>query len=162
MTLISACVLSCSAVQLSANLWTEVCQAPLSMGCPGKNIKVGCHFLLQGNLSDPGIKHVSPALTGGFLPTEPAGSLFQAHTEGLFSTKGNRAIWIEEGEGIRQHQSKSPGGEEGKYMGSAECHTTVLSPPASRTLSADRLTRLEDHSLKNLPNLKILMLGASQ
>ena len=29
---------------------------------PGKNTGVGCHFLLQGNLPDPGIKPRSPAL----------------------------------------------------------------------------------------------------
>jgi len=39
---------------------------------PGKNIGVGCHFLLQGNLPDPGIEPpslVSPALAGGFFTT---------------------------------------------------------------------------------------------
>ena len=29
-------------------LWTVGRQAPLSMGLPGKNTGVGCHFLLQG------------------------------------------------------------------------------------------------------------------
>ena len=41
---------------------------------PGKNTGVGCHFLLQGNLPDPGIKPTSPAspaLTGRFFTTEP-------------------------------------------------------------------------------------------
>ena len=41
---------------------------------PGKNTGVGCHFLLQGNLSDPGIKLASPmapALAGRFCTTEP-------------------------------------------------------------------------------------------
>ena len=45
---------------------------------PVKNTGVGCHFLLQGDLSNPGIKHaslVSPALAGGFftavLPGKP-------------------------------------------------------------------------------------------
>ena len=28
--------------------WTIACQAPLSMGFPGKNTGVGCYFLLQG------------------------------------------------------------------------------------------------------------------
>ena len=28
--------------------WTVACQVPLSMGFPGKNTGVGCHFLLQG------------------------------------------------------------------------------------------------------------------
>ena len=30
--------------------WTVALQAPLSMGFPGKNTGMGCHFLLQGNI----------------------------------------------------------------------------------------------------------------
>ena len=43
-------------------------------GFSGKNIGVGCHFLLQGNLPDPRIKPtspVSPALQADSLPLEP-------------------------------------------------------------------------------------------
>ena len=40
---------------------------------PHKNIGVGCHFLLQGNLPDPEIKPASPALAGKFFTTELAG-----------------------------------------------------------------------------------------
>ena len=29
--------------------WTTACQAPLSMGFPSKNTRVGCHFLFQGS-----------------------------------------------------------------------------------------------------------------
>jgi len=39
---------------------------------PGKNTGVGCHFLLQGDLTNPGIKPislVSPALAGRFFTT---------------------------------------------------------------------------------------------
>ena len=39
---------------------------------PGKDTGVGCHFLLQGHLPDPGIEPVSllsPALTGWFFTT---------------------------------------------------------------------------------------------
>ena len=46
--------------------------------CPwdflGKNTGVGCHFLLQGDLLDPGIEPASPALAGRFFTTEPQGS----------------------------------------------------------------------------------------
>ena len=38
---------------------------------PGKNIGVGCHFLLQEIFQDPGIEPTSPALAGGFFTTEP-------------------------------------------------------------------------------------------
>ena len=40
---------------------------------PGKNTGVGCHFLLTGDLSDPGMEPAVPALTGGFFTTEPPG-----------------------------------------------------------------------------------------
>ena len=54
-------------------------QAPLSMEFPpGKNTGVGCHFLLQGNLPDPGIEPaslVSPALTGGFFTSASLGQI---------------------------------------------------------------------------------------
>jgi len=34
---------------------------------------VGCQFLLQGNLLDPGIEPTSSALSGRFFTTEPPG-----------------------------------------------------------------------------------------
>ena len=43
-------VQSLSHVQLFATLWTVACQAPLSMGSPGRNKVVDCHALLQGIL----------------------------------------------------------------------------------------------------------------
>ena len=42
--------------------WTVAHQAPLSMGSPGKNTGVGCHFLLQGIFLtqglNPGLLHL--------------------------------------------------------------------------------------------------------
>ena len=52
-----------------ATAWTVAHQAPLS-NFPGKNTAVGCHFLLPGNLPDPGIKLRSPALQVDSSPTE--------------------------------------------------------------------------------------------
>ena len=43
---------------------------------PGKNTGVDCHFLLQGNLPDPGVKPASPTSpvsTGRFFTTVPPG-----------------------------------------------------------------------------------------
>ena len=40
---------------------------------PDKNIGVGCHFLLQRILPNPGIESTSPALAAGFFTTEPPG-----------------------------------------------------------------------------------------
>ena len=50
------------------------CSMPGSRASPSKKTGVGCHFLLQGVLPDPGIKPVSPALAGRFFTTEPPGS----------------------------------------------------------------------------------------
>ena len=40
----------------------------------GKSTGVGCHFLLQGNLPDPGIEPGFPALQAEALPSEPSGN----------------------------------------------------------------------------------------
>ena len=40
---------------------------------PGKNTGVGCHFFLQGDLLDLGIKPGSLALQADSLPIEPPG-----------------------------------------------------------------------------------------
>ena len=49
------------------------CQAPLSMGFPRQEHWNGLPFPLLGDLPDPGIKFMSPALAGGFFTTEPPG-----------------------------------------------------------------------------------------
>ena len=49
---------------------------------PSKNTGVSWHFLLQGNLPDPGIKvtsSVSPALQADSLPAEPSGKPYIMH-----------------------------------------------------------------------------------
>ena len=40
---------------------------------PGKHTGVGCYFLLQEDLPDPGFEPMSPALAGKFITTEPPG-----------------------------------------------------------------------------------------
>ena len=76
-TLVLTCMLShFSYIQLFATPWTIALQAPLSVGFPGKNTRVGCHPLLQENLLHPGIETmspVSPVLEGGFFTTESPG-----------------------------------------------------------------------------------------
>ena len=67
-------VLSC--VRLLATPWTIDRQAPHSMGFSRQEYwsGVGCHFLLQGKLCNPGIKPVpvaSPELAGKFFTTSP-------------------------------------------------------------------------------------------
>ena len=70
------CVLSCSVK--SKSLWSHGLQTRLHCpwDFPGKNTGVGCHYLLQRRLLDPGtesISHVFPALAGGFFTTAPDG-----------------------------------------------------------------------------------------
>ena len=53
---IHACILSCfSCVWLFVTPWTVAHQAPLSMGFSRQEYWVGCHVLLKGDLSEPGI-----------------------------------------------------------------------------------------------------------
>ena len=54
-------------------------QAPLSMGFPRQEYWSGLSFLSPGDLPNPGIKLVSPALTGGFFTVEPKGSFRPIH-----------------------------------------------------------------------------------
>ena len=78
--LISALLCSCSVSKLCPTLSHHTyCNLPGSSVhgiFPGKDAGMGCHFLLQGNLPDPGIEPMSPlspALAGRFLTTEPSG-----------------------------------------------------------------------------------------
>ena len=54
-----------------ATPWTVACQAPLSMEFPRQEYWNGLPFPFPGDLPDPGIGPVSPALVGGFFTTEP-------------------------------------------------------------------------------------------
>ena len=55
--------------------WTVACQAPLSMGFSRQEYLSGLPFTFSGDLPDPGIKPMSPALAGGFFISEPPGKL---------------------------------------------------------------------------------------
>ena len=65
------CAQSQGCVHLSAAPWTVACQALLSMEFSRQKYWSGLSFPSPGDLPDPGIKPVSPALAGGFFPTEP-------------------------------------------------------------------------------------------
>ena len=60
-------------VRLFATLQTADHQAPLSMGFRRQEYWRGLPFPSPGDLSDPGIEPVSPALADGFFITEPPG-----------------------------------------------------------------------------------------
>ena len=66
-------VQSLNRAQHFANPWTIACQAPLSMGFPRKEYWSGLPFPSRGDLPNPEIKPVSPALAGGFFTTESPG-----------------------------------------------------------------------------------------
>ena len=51
--------------------WTVACQAPLSMEFPRQEYWSGLPFPPPGNLPDPVVEPVSPALEGGFFTSEP-------------------------------------------------------------------------------------------
>ena len=65
------CVCMLSHVQLFVTPWTVAHQSFLSMGFPRQEYWSGLPFPLPGDLSDLGIKPVSPALADGFFTTEP-------------------------------------------------------------------------------------------
>ena len=63
---------NCSVVSNSfATLWTIDHQVPLSVGFPRQEYWSGLPFPSSGDLPNPRIKSVSPALAGGFFTTEP-------------------------------------------------------------------------------------------
>ena len=51
--------------------WTVARQAPLSLGFPRQEYWSGLPFLSPGDLPDPRVEPVPPALAGKFFTTEP-------------------------------------------------------------------------------------------
>ena len=54
-------------------VWTAAHQAPLPMGFPRQEYWSGLPFPSPGDLPDPGIEPMSPALAGRFFTAEPLG-----------------------------------------------------------------------------------------
>ena len=67
-------VQSFSHVRLFVTLWTVACQAFLSMGFPRQGYWGGLPFPSTGDLSNPGIDSMSPALQADSLPLSHQGS----------------------------------------------------------------------------------------
>ena len=67
------CAHSQGCVHLFATPWTVACQAPLSMEFSRQKYWSGLPFPSPGDLPNPGIKPVSPALAGRFFTAEPPG-----------------------------------------------------------------------------------------
>ena len=64
---------SLSRVRLFETPWTAAGQAPLSMRFPREEYWSELPFPSPGDLPDPGIKPMSPALAGALFTTEPPG-----------------------------------------------------------------------------------------
>ena len=78
-----------SRVRLFETLWTAAHQAPHPWDSPGKNIGVGCHFLLQGIFLTQGL---NPHLFR--LPHWQASSLPVSHQGGPKYNSKQRKIFI--------------------------------------------------------------------
>ena len=75
-----------------ATPWTVACQAPLSMGFPRQEYWGGLLFPSPGDLPDPGIEPMSPALAEIFFTAWKAWcSLSSGELNDLFSSKCN--LW---------------------------------------------------------------------
>ena len=79
-SLVDAWVCSLSHVRLLVTPSTVATQAPLSMEFSRQEYWSGLLFLLPGDLPDPGIELVPPALSGSFFTTEPPGKPNQVDT----------------------------------------------------------------------------------
>ena len=65
----------------SATPWPVACQAPLFMGFPWQECWSRLPFPFSGNLPDPRIEPVSPALAGRFFTIEPPQKPFKIYME---------------------------------------------------------------------------------
>ena len=69
--------------------WTVDFQAPLSLGFPRQEYQSGFPFLSPGDLPDPAIELVPPALASGFFTTaEALGNFFIPQL-----TSGEHRMW---------------------------------------------------------------------
>ena len=64
---------------LTVTPWTVACQASLSMEFSMQEYWSGLPFSLAGDIPDPRIKPVSPALAGGFFTTDSPGKLYHIY-----------------------------------------------------------------------------------
>ena len=88
-----------SDVGLFLTLWTVARQAPLSMGFSRQEHWSGLSSPPPGDLPDPGIQFLFPALAGGFFTTSATwgsvdGKLLRKHQgqKGFWSNKPNRTL----------------------------------------------------------------------
>ena len=73
------CIVSLSRIQLFVTPQTVAYQAPLSMGFPRQEHWNGLPIPSQGDLPNPGIQPVSPALQADSLPLSHQGRLIMEY-----------------------------------------------------------------------------------
>ena len=66
-----------------------------SWASPGKNTGVGCHFLLQGDLPNPGIEPRSPALQADAFTVWATREVHYTFIVATSKNKCNMLVWIE-------------------------------------------------------------------
>ena len=69
-----SCPILCDPMDCSQGLQPTRLLCPWDF--PGKNTGAGCHFLTPGDLPNPRIEPMSPALANGFFTTESQGNSF--------------------------------------------------------------------------------------
>ena len=101
-----------SHVQLFATPWTLACQAPLSLGFPRQESWSGLPFPSPGNLPNPGIEPVSPALAGRFFTTALLGKSWKIQFVWQFSESADLGMFSQEWNRYRQPWFFYASGEE--------------------------------------------------
>ena len=76
-----------SRVRFSATPRTVACQASLSMGFPRQEYCSGLPFPSPGDLPNPGMKPMSPALAGRFFTAESPGKTLYDNSHYQIATK---------------------------------------------------------------------------
>ena len=77
-----------------ATPWTVACQALLSTGFPRQEYWSRLPFPSPGDLSNPGIEPMSPAMAGGFFTAEPPGKLTMEYYSTLKRSEAHAMRWI--------------------------------------------------------------------
>ena len=99
---VCVCVLTQS-FQLFVTPWTAACQAPLSLGFSRQEYWSGLLCSPPGDIPDPGIELMSPALAGRFFKTEPPGKPPDLSRKNFYSDEepGVGGIFLGEDEGLQ-------------------------------------------------------------
>ena len=86
--------------------WTVAHQAPLSIGFSRQGYWSGLPFSSPGDLPDPGIESISPALAGGFVtakpPAKPQRPPGLEINRGILRMQPFSVLWVPTGEGTLQ------------------------------------------------------------